>query len=124
MNMEKIERDGVEESQIEYVVEPSESLPKKNSKQFESTDGKKVGQEKEIEDFVEETGTSNMQMQEINSENVNLWMTRFNKWYSALDRVSQNAKAKFIEMKSSIVNAISKAIKERSNSIDKDTEQR
>ena len=120
----EIERDGVEESQIEYVVEPSESLPKKNSKQFESTDGKKVGQEKEIEDFVEETGTSNMQMQEINSENVNLWMTRFNKWYSALDRVSQNAKAKFIEMKSSIVNAISKAIKERSNSIDKDTEQR
>ena len=84
----------------------------------------KIGQEKEIEDFVEETGTSNMQMQEINSENVNLWMTRFNKWYSALDRVSQNAKAKFIEMKSSIVNAISKAIKERSNSIDKDTEQR
>lgn len=120
----EIERDGVEESQIEYVVEPSESLPKKNSKQFESTDGKKIGQEKEIEDFVEETGTSNMQMQEINSENVNLWMTRFNKWYSALDRVSQNAKAKFIEMKSSIVNAISKAIKERSNSRDKDTEQR
>ena len=120
----EIERDGVEESQIEYVVEPSESLPKKNSKQFESTDGKKIGQEKEIEDFVEETGRSNMQMQEINSENVNLWMTRFNKWYSALDRVSQNAKAKFIEMKSSIVNAISKAIKERSNSIDKDTEQR
>lgn len=120
----EIERDEVEESQIEYVVEPSESLPKKNSKQFESIDDKKIGQEKKSEDFVEETETSNMQMQEINNENVNLWMARFNKWYSALDRVSQNAKAKFIEMKSSIVNAISKAIKERNNSIDKDTEQR
>ena len=28
-----------------------------------------TSREKEIEDFVEETGTSNMQMQEINSEN-------------------------------------------------------
>ena len=120
----EIERDGVEKARIEHVVEPSESLPKKDSKQFASKDDKKIGQEKVIEDFVVETETSNMQMQEINSENVNLWMTRFNKWYSALDRVSQNAKAKFIEMKSSIVNAISKTIKERSNSIDKDTEQR
>ena len=71
--------------------------------------------QKEIEDFVEETGTSNMQMQEINSENVNLWMTRFNKWYSAIDRVSQNVKAKFVQMKSEIVKAIKNKIQEREN---------
>ena len=56
-----------------------------------------------------------MQMQEINSENVNLWMTRFNKWYSAIDRVSQNVKAKFVQMKSEIVNAIKNKIQEREN---------
>lgn len=120
----EIERDGNEKPQIEYVAETSDSLPKKNSKQFESTDDKKIEQEKGIEDFVTETENTNMQMQEINSDNVNLWMTRFNKWYSAIDRVSQNAKAKFIEMKTNIINAISRSIREKSNSIDKNKEQR
>ena len=83
---------------------------------------RKIGQEKEIEDFVEETETSNMQIQEINSENVNLWMRRFNKCYSALDRVSQNAKAKFIEMKSSIAKSISERLKERNNQKLKETD--
>ncbi len=42
-------------------------------------------------------------------------MNRFNGWYSAIDRVSQNVKDKFVKMKSDIIKAISEKLKERSN---------
>ena len=45
----------------------------------------------------------------------NIWKSRFQNWYSAIDRVSQNVKAKFVKMKSDIIKAISGKIKERSN---------
>ena len=44
-----------------------------------------------------------------------MWMNRFGSWYSAIDRVSQNVKAKFVQMKSEIVNAIKNKIQEREN---------
>ncbi len=44
-----------------------------------------------------------------------MWKNRFQNWYSAIDRVSQNVKAKFVKMKLDIVNAISTQIKERMN---------
>ena len=44
-----------------------------------------------------------------------MWKNRFQNWYSATDRVSQNVKAKFVKMKLDIVNAISTQIKERMN---------
>ena len=56
-----------------------------------------------------------MQMKETKNLTVDIWMNRFNSWYSAIDRVSQNVKAKFIKMKLDIVNAISTKIKERMN---------
>ena len=56
-----------------------------------------------------------MQMKETKTLTVDIWMNRFNSWYSAIDRVSQNVKAKFVKMKSDIVNAISTKIKERMN---------
>lgn len=43
-------------------------------------------------------------------------MNRFNSWNSAINRVSQNVKAKFVKMKSDIVNAISEKLKERKQS--------
>ena len=59
------------------------------------------------------------------NKSLDLWMNRFNGWYGAIDRVSQNAKAKFIKMKSDIVKTISTKIKERSNKkeIDQNQEQ-
>ena len=54
-------------------------------------------------------------MQERQYSTVDLWMNRFTNWYSAIDRVSQNVKAKFVEMKSDIVKAISDKIKEITN---------
>ena len=44
-----------------------------------------------------------------------MWKNRFQNWYSAIDRVSQNSKGKFLKMKADIVKAISNKIKERTN---------
>lgn len=72
-----------------------------------------VGDKKDIE--------SNMQIKEREAPVVDLWMNRFNNWYSVIDRVSQNVKAKFVEMKSDIVKAISNKLKERANEKEIDT---
>lgn len=55
------------------------------------------------------------QMQEINNPTVDLWMNRFDSWYSSIDRVSQNDKEKFKKMKSEIVKTISDKVKERTS---------
>lgn len=47
------------------------------------------------------------QIQEVDSPAVELWTNRFDNWYTAIDRVSQNAKNKFVKIKSDIVKAIS-----------------
>ena len=64
-----------------------------------------------------------MQMQEVKTPTVDLWMNRFDSWYSAIDRVSQNAKAKFVKMKSDIINTISNKIKERMNKREVNTQE-
>ena len=66
-----------------------------------------VGDKKDIE--------SNMQMQERQPPTVDLWTNRFSNYYSAIDRVSQNVKSKFVEMKSNIIKAISEKLTERTN---------
>ena len=55
----------------------------------------------------------NKEMQPRKDPTIEMWMNRFGSWYSAIDRVSQNAKAKFVQMKSEIVNAIKNKIQER-----------
>ena len=45
----------------------------------------------------------------------NLWMNRFNGWYSTIDKVSQKGRAKFVRMKSDIVKAINEEIKGKTN---------
>lgn len=73
-------------------------------------------QEKSIRDEVgDEFKKPEQEMQEIKNPTVDLWMNRFCSWYSAIDRVSQNVKAKFVKMKSDIIKAISDKIKERSS---------
>ena len=54
-----------------------------------------------------------MQIQEIQYSTVGLWMNRFTNCYSAIDRVSQKVKAKFVEMKSDMLKAISNKIEKR-----------
>ena len=48
-------------------------------------------------------------------QTTNMWKNRFQNWYSAIDRVSQNSKDKFLKMKADIVKAISDKIKSKDN---------
>lgn len=48
-----------------------------------------------------------------NSQSIDLWMNRFSRWNNAIDRLSENAKAKFIKMKSDILKAIRSIAKHR-----------
>lgn len=66
---------------------------------------------------------NNMQIQEKKNPEVDVWMNRFNSWYNAIDRVSQNVKAKFVKMKSDIVNAISGKLKEKMNQRQQNTQE-
>ena len=71
-------------------------------------------QEKIIRDEVgDEVKKEEQQMQEMNNPTMDLWMNRFNNWYSSINRVSQAVKAKFIKMKSDIIKAISEKMKDK-----------
>lgn len=62
------------------------------------------------------------QIQEIQS--TNMWKNRFQNWYSAIDRVSQNSKGKFLKMKADIVKAISDNLKLRDNNRNIDNQEK
>ena len=87
------------------------------SKQYEEQQpGKIRPREKSLKDEVGyEFRTTEQQMQKQDNPAVDLWMNRFNGWYSAIDRVSQSVKNKFVKMKSDIVKAISEKLKEKTN---------
>ena len=72
--------------------------------------------ETSIKDEVgDELRRTEQQVQKQDTPSVDLWMNRFNGWYSAIDRVSQSVKEKFVKMKSDIIKAISEKLKERTN---------
>ena len=83
----------------------------------ENNTGESVIQDSHIgADITQSTSTSKQleqpqQIQEI--QTTNMWKNRFQNWYSAIDRVSQNSKGKFLKMKTDIVKAISDKFKER-----------
>ena len=52
------------------------------------------------------------------TQTTNIWKSRFQNWYGAIDRVSQNSKGKFLKMKADIVKAISDKMKSRDKNID------
>lgn len=59
------------------------------------------------------------QLQQIKeTQPTNIWKSRFQNWYGAIDRVSQNSKGKFLKMKANIVKAISDKMKSRDKNID------
>lgn len=84
--------------------EQQEELVKPREKSFRDQIGDDLQKENE-----------NKEMQPRKDPTIETWMNRFGSWYSAIDRVSQNVKAKFVQMKSEIVNAIKNKIQEREN---------
>lgn len=85
----------------------------------ENNKGKSVTQDSYIGvDIIQSISTSKQleQLQQIHeTQKTNIWKNRFQNWYSAIDRVSQNSKGKFLKMKADIVKAISDKFKLRDN---------
>lgn len=67
------------------------------------------------ESFRDEIGQDDDIPDKNRKNNVNFWMDRYKTYNSAVDRVPQKLKAKFIQMRSNIINAIKARLKERSN---------
>ena len=82
-------------------------------------------QEQSIKDKVEDMqDRESQQIIQGKNQKVDLWMNRFNGWYSAIDRVSQNVKAKFVKMKSDITKAIRDIVQERRMEKQKSTQEK
>lgn len=104
--------------QTSQVVEDYwNEIHSQQAKVYEQQQPEKIRpREKSIKDEVgDELKTTEKQLQERKNPTVDLWMNRFNGWYSAIDRVSQNVKARFVKMKSDIIKAISEKLKEKTN---------
>lgn len=85
----------------------------------ENNGGKGIILDKDIDNEISQSTPTDkkleqpQQIQEI--QTTNMWKNRFQNWYSAIDRVSQSVKNKFVKMKSDIVKAISEKLKEKTN---------
>lgn len=104
--------------QTSQVVEDYwNEIHSQQAKVYEQQQPEKIRpREKSIKDEVgDELRSKETQIQKQNTPSVDLWMNRFNGWYSAIDRVSQTVKDKFVKMKSDIIKAISEKLKERTN---------
>ena len=107
-----------QEQQTSQVVEDYwNEIHSQQTKTYEQQQPERIRpKEKSIKDEVgDEIKKEEQQIQEMDNPTMDLWMNRFSSWYSAIDRVSQNVKAKFVKMKSDIIKAISDKIKERTN---------
>ena len=104
--------------QTSQVVEDYwNEIHSQQAKVYEQPQPEKIRpREKSIKDEVEDDlRTTEQHTQKQDNPSVDLWMNRFNGWYSAIDRVSQSVKEKFVKMKSDIIKAISEKLKERTN---------
>ena len=92
-----------------------ETTPTKKSKEVEKTKEEKIRPMEEIirDEVGDEVKNTEQQMQVVNPQTKDLWVKRFSSWYSAIDRVSQKAKAKFVKMKSDIIKAISEKMENK-----------
>lgn len=104
--------------QTSQVVEDYwNEIHSQQAKIYEQPQSEKIRpRDKSIKDEVgDELRTTEQHTQKQDNPSVDLWMNRFNGWYSAIDRVSQSVKEKFVKMKSDIIKAISEKLKERTN---------
>ena len=125
LDYDKMMEEDLEYMRTHQTYQPSQVVEEywnrvnsQQAKEYEQQQPEKIRpREESIRDTIgdEKDRQSKMQMQEVKTPTVDLWMNRFDSWYSAIDRVSQNVKAKFVKMKLDIVNAISTKIKERMN---------
>ena len=100
-----------EQKQVDIAVVDVKIIEKEETKQDNTT----IIETNEVKETIKNDNIEIPQkMQEVNNSTVDLWMNRFNSWYGAIDRVSQDVKTKFVKMKSEIIKAISKRIQERS----------
>ena len=105
------------EQTSQVVADYWNEIHSQQAKVYEQQQPEKIRpREKSIKDEVgDELRRTEQQTQKQDTPSVDLWMNRFSGWYSAIDRVSQNVKDKFIKMKSDIIKAISQKLKERIN---------
>lgn len=91
---------------------------------FEPPQSEKIRPEEESirDEISKKPENTDRKTQKKEAVTVDLWMSRFNGWYNAIDRVSQNVKVKFIQMKSDIVNAIRDRLKERTTQKQEDVQ--
>lgn len=110
-------------SRTDEVVIPQQTS--RIAKTYEQPQPEKIRpQEESIRDEIEEQFKDNkQQLQEQGNPTVDLWMNRFSNWYNFIDRLAQNAKAKFVKMKSDIMKVISSRIKERNQKQEMDKKQ-
>ena len=96
------------------------------TKEYEQPQEEKIRpQEQSIKDKVEDMqDRESQQIIQSKNQKVDLWMNRFNGWYSVIDRVSQNVKNKFVKMKSDITKAIRDIVQERRMEKQKSTQEK
>ena len=118
----QIIKDGIVQDNIQPEIKDSEQESIKaeqvqQAKVYEQPQPEKIRpREKSIKDEVEdELRKTEQHTQKQDNPSVDLWMNRFNGWYSAIDRVSQSVKDKFVKMKSDIIKTIGEKLKERTN---------
>ena len=118
----QIIKDGIVQDNIQPEIKDSEQESIKaeqvqQAKVYEQPQPEKIRpREKSIKDEVEdELRKTEQHTQKQDNPSVDLWMNRFNGWYSAIDRVSQSVKDKFVKKKSDIIKAIGEKLKERTN---------
>ena len=124
----------VSEMSDENITQPSEQTLDSGTRinEFgeiirENNTGESIIQDSQvIEDVlqikVEKQLEQTSKMQEIKT--AELWKNRFQNWYNAIDRVSQNSKDKFLKMKADIVKVISNKIKKRTNEKENDRQEK
>ena len=75
--------------------------------------------DKDIDNEISQSTPTDKKLEQLQpikeTQPTNIWKSRFQNWYGAIDRVSQSVKNKFVKMKSDIVKAISEKLKEKTN---------
>ncbi len=127
---EKARVDGEQQEPIDEILDESIEQPSEQTVDNgtrinecgeiirENNTGESIVQDSQVIEEVSQTKASKQleqtdKIQEVKT--TELWKNRFQNWYSAIDRVSQNSKNKFLKMKADIMKAISNKIKERTN---------
>ena len=71
--------------------------------------------EKLDEEITYETESNNLLQEQNENGEVNLWMSRFDKWYHSIDNLPVNIKSKYYKMKSDIIKTIKTILKKNNN---------